>query len=225
MDNEIKFIDLLPILLRRWWLIVGCALLCGAIALTYTHFFMEELFVSKGLLYVNSSSSKETTANLTLSNITTSQKLVSTYIEIINSDTFMDKVSERSNTGYAPDRIRHMVSMSAKNETEILEVRVASTSRENAQAIANTILFSANEEITRVVKGGSVEVVDSATLPSSPSSPNARNNILIGIMLGGALGVLIVFVVEVLDKRVKNQDDLAVKYDLPVLGLIPSLKV
>ena len=43
-------------------------------------------------------------------------------------------------------------------------------------------------------------------------------------MLGGVLSVLGVLVAEMLDNRIKTEDDLKKGYDFPILGTIPDLE-
>ena len=67
-----------------------------------------------------------------------------------------------------------------------------------------------------------MKILDHANLPVSPSSPNIPLNTLIGILLGAILSVLMIFVTEMMDTRIKSADDLGDRYTLPVLGVIPS---
>lgn len=223
MSNEIKLTDIINMMLRRWWIIALCAVVSGIAAFIITYFVIDPLYISKGLLYVNNTSTREA-STIELNDLTTSQKLVNTYIEILKSDSFMQRVAENSGLGYSADSVRKMVAMSGRNQTEILEVKTTSKAPEIAFAITSTILQSSNEEIGRVIKGGSVEIVDNANFPTQPSFPNHKMNILIGVILGVAIGALIIFAIEMFDIRVKNHEDLQSRYEFPILGLIPNLK-
>jgi hypothetical protein len=116
-----------------------------------------------------------------------------------------------------------MIKASSVSETEVFEVSVSCEDRSDAKIIADTISIVAPPEIIRVVKAGSVEVVDKAVEPSSHSSPNITQNTIIGIMLGIALALGLAFLLELMNTSIKSKDDLVEAYKLPVLTMIPNL--
>jgi len=66
----------------------------------------------------------------------------------------------------------------------------------------------------------SVQVAQEASVPSGPSSPNTKRNTLLGALLGLAFGIAIVFLLERLDRRIRQPGDLERIYRLPVLGTV-----
>lgn len=67
-----------------------------------------------------------------------------------------------------------------------------------------------------------VAVLAQATVPTTPSSPNVLRNVLLGLLSGTALGVLLVFGLELRDRRVRSVDDVVMTLELPVLGVMPK---
>ena len=113
--------------------------------------------------------------------------------------------------------------MDAANETEIIEIKYKDVSPKRAQDVLQLILDNAQSEITRVISGCRVETIDNATLPTTSSYPDTRQNTFLGILIGIILGIAIIFIRELLDTRVKDDDDLKTRYKMPVLGVIPNL--
>lgn len=64
-------------------------------------------------------------------------------------------------------------------------------------------------------------IVGPAALPLEPSSPDYVRNILIALVLGLALGVGLVFLLDRLDDRLRGREDLEMRLAAPVLALIP----
>ncbi|MDU6855748.1 MAG: Wzz/FepE/Etk N-terminal domain-containing protein [Clostridiales bacterium] len=221
--NEISLQEIFMILWNKVWVIILCTLIGGVAAFGISAFVLDPTYTSRVSMYVNSNTERENTiANL--NDINASQKLVSTYIEILKSDNVLSKVITETGFTYTPEQIRKMLTASAVNGTEIFEVKITTKDANEAAVIANTIAAVAPEEIIRVVKAGSVELIDEAVPATSPSSPNVLLNTIIGLMLGGVLSVLGVLVAEMLDNRIKNEDDLKKGYDFPILGTIPDLE-
>ncbi len=221
--NEISLQEIFMILWNKVWVIILCTLIGGVAAFGISAFVLDPTYTSRVSMYVNSNTERENTiANL--NDINASQKLVSTYIEILKSDNVLSKVITETGFTYTPEQIRKMLTASAVNGTEIFEVKITTEDANEAAVIANTIAAVAPEEIIRVVKAGSVELIDEAVPATSPSSPNVLLNTIIGLMLGGVLSVLGVLVAEMLDNRIKTEDDLKKGYDFPILGTIPDLE-
>lgn len=221
--NEISLQEIFMILWNKVWVIILCTLIGGVAAFGISAFVLDPTYTSRVSMYVNSNTERENTiANL--NDINASQKLVSTYIEILKSDNVLSKVITETGFTYTPEQIRKMLTASAVNGTEIFEVKITTEDANEAAVIANTIAAVAPEEIIRVVKAGSVELIDEAVPATSPSSPNVLLNTIIGLLLGGVLSVLGVLVAEMLDNRIKTEDDLKKGYDFPILGTIPDLE-
>lgn len=221
--NEISLQEIFMILWNKVWVIILCTLIGGVAAFGISAFVLDPTYTSRVSMYVNSNTERENTiANL--NDINASQKLVSTYIEILKSDNVLSKVITETGFNYTPEQIRKMLTASAVNGTEIFEVKITTKDADEAAVIANTIAAVAPEEIIRVVKAGSVELIDEAVPATQPSSPNVLLNTVIGLMLGGVLSVLGVLVAEMLDNRIKHEDDLKKAFDFPILGTIPDLE-
>lgn len=221
-QNEITLQEIFSILWGKVLLIILCAIIGGGAAFGVTKFMIKPEYTSKVTMYVNNSDTKQD-AYMNINDINASQKLVSTYVEILKSDTVLAKVLQSSGLDYSITEIRNMMSASSVNGTEIFEVKVVSKDPEHAALIANTIAEVGPEQIIRVVKAGSVELIDPAKVPQKPSSPNVILNTIIGIMLGGVLSVLGVLVYAMLDTRIKTEEDLEKSYGLPILGAIPCI--
>jgi capsular exopolysaccharide synthesis family protein len=69
---------------------------------------------------------------------------------------------------------------------------------------------------------GNAEVVQKADVPTSPSSPQPRRDAMLGGILGLLLGVAFAFVVERLDRRLRDPIDLERAFGLPILGTVPD---
>ena len=78
-------------------------------------------------------------------------------------------------------------------------------------------------EIAEAAKDISVQVVDTATAPAGPSSPNLVLNVLVALALGLLVGLLAAVVREYRDNSVHTRHDIVVATGVPVLGLIPRM--
>ena len=229
MKEEINLIRIFEIILKLWWVILVFALIGTLIAFSISSFFMTPLYTSNAKVYV-SGSQKSESVGLNINDINLSQRLVGTYIEILTGNSFLEDVASAYNTqrsdgedAISAGQIKRNLEMSSANETEILQIKYSDTSPEKAQKILKVILKSAPNEITRVIKGCQISIVDYADVPVDTSYPNVEQNTFIGFFLGIVLGVIAVFFKELFDTRIKDDEDLKGKYGVAVLGMIPNL--
>ncbi|MGA3224500.1 MAG: polysaccharide biosynthesis tyrosine autokinase [Acidobacteriaceae bacterium] len=65
--------------------------------------------------------------------------------------------------------------------------------------------------------------IDPADAPDFPSSPRRSVNLMLGLLSGLGLGLLLSFVVEMLDTNIKTIYDIEERLGLPMLGVVPQV--
>ena len=224
MNEQINIMDIMNMVIKRWWVVIITTLIGGGLAFAISTFFIEPQYTSSGKLIANNTNERNESV-VSINTLNTNYRLVATYIQIFQTDTFLKNIASESGLNYSAGQIRSMVSMNSLNNTEVLQIDVTNKSKMDARLIAELILDNAQLEIERIGSGGFVSIIDEASIPDKPSSPNIQLNTIIGVLLGALLGILIVFVIELFDTRIKSEDDLVNKYEMPILGVIPDLGI
>lgn len=223
-NEEVQEIDLIKLFreyLKRWWLIVLCVLIAGGGALFGTKKFVTPLYQASITVYVNNTRSGEYIDYISGSNLQASQKLVSTYSNIIISDTVLTKVAAKAGKGYTAESLRKLLTTQQISDTELFNVFIRCEDPEEAAYLANTVAKVAPKELEAVVEGSSAKVVDYAKVPEKRYSPNYSRNTILGVLLGLVLSVGYITIRSLLDVRIKEDADLLEMFDIPVLGQIP----
>jgi tyrosine-protein kinase Etk/Wzc len=86
-------------------------------------------------------------------------------------------------------------------------------------------MFRTKHEEARILeaeKARDVTVIERASVPTTPISPNVSSNIVIGILSGLLIGLIMAFITESLDTSIGRVDDIEEMLKVPVLGIIPS---
>ena len=208
--------------LNRWWLLLIGAVITAILFLFYTIFFVTPIYSAGVTVYVNSSKGGEEVTNITNTSLVTAQRLVNTYIKIIESDSVLTKVAEASQLDISADDIRRSMSAEQVDNTELFKVHIAHSDPELAAQIANAVAEVAPREIEDVVAGSSTKIIDYAKVPRVPSSPNTKKNCVLGGVGGFVLVLAYLTARFLLDVRIKDEDELTMLFDAPVLGQIPA---
>jgi capsular exopolysaccharide synthesis family protein len=72
------------------------------------------------------------------------------------------------------------------------------------------------------MQAGTVQIAQGASIPTAPSSPKTLQNAVMGAILGLILGLGLAFLLERLDRRIREPKDLETIYRLPLLGVVPQ---
>lgn len=221
MNYEFSILDILKVFIKKWWIFVVTAVVFAVMAVVYTKFFVQPVYVSRGTAYITASSeSYSAQGNITLSDLMLSQELTYTYAEVLNSNTYLKSVAKESGLNYDHIQLKNMISIESVEGASVMVVKVRAYDPKEACIIAETFLNGAQEEVGRVIKGGIIEIIDHAEVPVAPSSPSYPRNILLAVIFAFLLVGIIVFCAEYFDDRIKGSQDLSV-YNLPVLAEIP----
>lgn len=223
-EIDINLTKIFEMLKKKAVFIIVVGIIGAIISGCVTNFFIEPQYTASVKLHAYSNSDNKIGASSDISSgqIDASQKLINTYLEIIMSRTFLEKVADSVGNVTAA-QLGSMISCSHIEDTVAFRVSVTSTSPELATNIANTVAELCPDEIIRVLKVGGVEVIDYATVPTDPSSPNLPKNIVIGFGAGFVLAFLYFFIRELFDTKIHDRGDLEKEFDIPILGMIPRI--
>lgn len=79
-------------------------------------------------------------------------------------------------------------------------------------------------DLERQTTRTNVSVLKSASEPIEPSSPKTLLNLFLAVFVGTAMGLLTIFGMEFLNRKLRTEDDLLTVFDLPLLGSVPDAK-
>lgn len=221
---EIDLRDFLKNLVKRIWLVALCAVILGTAVFVYTKNFVAPKYQASVSMYVNNNSGKDSTY-ISSSDLAVALRLVATYVNIIQSDSVLDKVIQETRLPLTTAQVRSMISAHVVDETEMFKVTVTTPNPQMSADLANAIASFAPAVISEIIEGSNAKIIDYARVPKSSTSPNYMTSAVLGAIVGAALAVLAILIQTLLDVRIKNEEDLAKICNIPVLGIIPDLSV
>ena len=130
------------------------------------------------------------------------------------------------NKEYKATTVRPKLSFGTAEESTTFTITTKSPDANEAYALARVCEIIVADYIESLYPGvGLVATIDSAVLNENPTNNNTFLFTLIGLVAGFVLAFVIVYIIELSDNRVKNEDDLAAKTGLSVVGIIPDTQI
>lgn len=153
------------------------------------------------------------------------KQAVETYRSLITSSLVLDPVTEDLGLTAAPTGI----SASAPLNSAIITITVDNRNPGQAARIANAVAESFATVVTGTLEkrdqaaAFSIRIVtlEPAQVPTNPVAPNLSLSLIIGSLLGLAVGVGVALLRATLDRRVRVAADVEAAVPVPVLGQIP----
>ena len=221
-DNDIAEIDLLgiiSILLNRFWVIFGAALLAAAAGFMISKFVLTPTFESTTKIYILNKSENTT---VTYSDVQMGTQLTKDYAELINSRYVLETViGQLSLPEMEYKDLLKKVSVHTPTDTRIVSITVTDYDPQQAQNIANCIREVAGEHIQNVMDIEAVNVVEEANLPTVKAGPSVVKWTAVGGILGVFLVCAVILIHYLLDDSIKSSEDVEKYLGLSTLALIP----
>lgn len=109
----------------------------------------------------------------------------------------------------------------ATKQVELMQLQ--RQSRVYEQAYSTLTSKYEDMRLMEQMKVAGLKVVDSASLPNSPVSPQVMQSLALGALLGLFLGIGFAFFLHYIDDTINTEEDAQRFLDLPVLGSIPKI--
>lgn len=217
MEETIDLSKLFAILKKniKYLIILPIAFLVLSMVITFI--FMTPKYSASTQVLVNQ---KEIDSQMRAQEVQSNLQLVNTYTEIIKSPRILDKVSKNLKGQYSSEEISNMLTVSNQAESQILDISVENKNRETASNVANEIATVFSKDVSKIMNVDNVSILSKADNNAKKVSPNPYANIGISVAIGFISAILFIILKELLDKRIKNENDVNQDLDLPVLGVI-----
>lgn len=219
---EFSFKDILHVIRKNFVFMLIVSLVIGVGAYFATKLFIRPTYTSTVKLYVNANSNGKTSYD-DINSHNYAQKMVATYIEILNTNSFRNEVAKELPDNYSAAFLKQAISYSEVTDTEVFSATVSCADPIEAKTVADAVAKAAPATIKKQFEGNaSLKIVDEAQLPEKPTAPHPARNAIIAFLAGLVLTMLIAFLRDYFDVKIKYDYEMTVLCGLPVLAAIPE---
>ena len=213
-------------ILHKNWILLMILLVLGLVGGAGYALLQAPKYVSSTQLYVSVRTEGAATGDL-VQGTTFARQMVTSYVDVVDTALVLDPVIEKLGLDTTVAGLAPRVSATTPLNTVLIDIAVTDGDPEQAAAIANAVAESFAAVVQSTLEQPTAEdasspvtvtVTEPAVAPAAASSPNVRMLILLGGLLGLALGVGVAMLRTVLDNRIHTLHDLEDITDRPMLG-------
>ena len=213
-------LDLFHLLRKHLKLVILLPLACMLVAGVYSFVMMPNTYSATVSMYVLVQQDNANSHSLS-SDLSASQMVTNDVATLLKSDRVVNETASslglESLTGYK-------TSITSSTTSRVLSLEVAGPDAQMAANIANKMADEVSTVAHDVMSVDSVNVVDSAKVPTAPSGPKRPLYMAVGLLGGLFVSVAIVVVEDMLNTKVRDQEELEELLGVPVIGRIPAMK-
>ncbi len=175
-------------------------------------------------IYVTNTASSSQSSNdsVNYNDINASQKLVSTYSMILQTDEVLELLRKETNLTMTTPEILDVLSFTQRNNTEILRIVATTNDPYLSAKICNGYAAIAQTVTSEVIQGGSAKILSKAKANGEPSSPNVRVLTVAGFFLGFCISAAAFVLVTMFSNKIKGEDEVAERCNVAVIGSVPD---
>lgn len=220
--QDIGLKDLLVAIIEKWWLVLLGIVLAGGITYWISVSYYVPVYNAQSTLFIGKDPS--VVASINVNDLRIGDELINDYQELIQSRLVTEKVL--SNLGYRMDsvQLKENLAIYLVKDSRFMYISYTDPNPDIAMEVANEYSRVLVEEAEAIVGVKNIAVVDYAIEPDDPIDSGLITNLTVSGLVGGMIGIFIIFIIMFFDNRMKSEEDVEELLGLPVLGSIPVFK-
>ena len=224
MEESIGLKEMIDILKKRLLLIIMIVFIFSLAGLIIGFFVIKPVYEATATLMISVEDNQETNDILTNDKLVAAQKLASTYKVIIASKSVINKVISDLNLSTTYEHLLEDISVRQVEDTEIISISVRRRNSGEAELIANSILDTSINEISRLTSKERIKTIDRAIASNKPVNLNKFIIIILSFILGIITSILTAFYLDYMSDSPKDIEKFEMYLGLRVLGVVPSIR-
>lgn len=221
MEEELN-VNYLFDVLKKWFLLILLCTLIGLGGAIFYGYSSSIIYESSTTLYVEP---QVNSSIVDYEGILTNSKMIKTYKQILKSRKITEKVINNLKLNISYEKLLNMTTINTVSDTEMLSISVRSEYYQQAPIIANEIAAVFIEQMKEDMGIENIVVVDEAIENLTPVEPNMIKLSILGLVAGILVGCAFAFLLDSMDNKIKNHDDVKKYLKIKTIGMIPNYNV
>lgn len=219
-EREIDLRELFFVLFRKKVIILLVTVIFMLSAVLVTKLLISPVYYSSAQVYILNRQNQNSI--ITSSDLSSALQLTNDAKVVMTSRETLQKVIENLGLDMSVEQLAGMVSVSTDNDTRILKIGARSTDAFLARDIVNEVVEIGAENVVEKMGVERMSLLDSANLPTAPSSPSLKKNMVLAGGCGFAFSCVIILALYLFNDKIRIVEDVERYLNLTNLGIIPA---
>lgn len=215
-------LELLTLMRKHLKLVIALPLACALATALVSWAALPNTYTASVSMYVLTKASTASGADgITNTDLTASQMLTNDVATLIKSERVMTDTAKSLQMTSLDD---YKVNVTSSTTTRVVTVSVTGESAQSVAIIVNQLAKTIDEVAQEVMDVRSVNVIDEAGEPQVPSGPPRVMYTTVALFAGLFVAMALVVLMDMLNTRVRNPEEIEELLGVPVIGRIPVIK-
>lgn len=213
-------LELFQLLKKHLKLVITLPVVC-AIAMGIVSFaVMDNTYTATTTMYVRANNTDDN-GQMNYNDLSASQMLSNDIATLLDSDSVKSGAAKELGLTDLDD---YKVSVSSETTTRVITLSVTGTDAKETAEVAKAMASSVSTVAQNVGAAQSINVIDEAKTPESPSGPKRTLYIAVAFLAGIFIAVAYVVLADMLNTRIRGAEEAEELLGIPVVGRIPAMK-
>lgn len=165
-----------------------------------------------------------TSGQVTSSEIKMSSEIISTYEELVKSNTSIKEIKESLNLEISQQDLRDSIEIRRVDKTNLVEITVKSNDNKLTASVANKSAEVLAKKVKEIYKISQMYIIDPAQTPDMPYNVNYVRDFVIFLILGLIASIVYVVLLVKYDTTIKSAENIEEDLGIKTLSAIPNKK-
>ena len=211
-------LELFQLLKKHLKLVITLPVVCAIVMGIASFAMMDNTYTATTSMYILA---KTDGGQMSYNDLSASQMLSNDIATLLDSNSV--KSGAANDLGLS-DLDDYKIAVSSETTTRVITLSVTGTDAKETAKVARAMANSVSTVAQNVGAAQSINVVDEAKTPESPSGPERLLYVAVAFLAGVFIAIAYVVLADILNMRIRGAEEAEELLGIPVVGRIPAMK-
>lgn len=221
-NKDIDLKAMYQIVKKIWWLLLLLTIIGSGMAYGLTVKYMTPIYEGKTVLYIGNENKGLGALDISLGQLEAGSQLLIDYKQVALTHFVINEVIKNLRLNISYEDFQKNVVIESIQNSRLFTVGFRDPNPEIAKLVSDELAKQLTVAALQIVGVENIRILDQASVPQKPVTPNKYINSAIGGLVGILISMFIIFFLYLLDDTVKDEDDIEKLIGVSALGSIPD---
>lgn len=211
-------LELFQLLKKHLKLVITLPVVCAIVMGIASFAMMDNTYTATTSMYILA---KTDGGQMSYNDLSASQMLSNDIATLLDSDSVKSGAAKDLGLSDLDD---YKIAVSSETTTRVITLSVTGTDAKETAKVARAMANSVSTVAQNVGAAQSINVVDEAKTPESPSGPKRLLYVAVAFFAGVFIAIAYVVLEDMLNTRIRGAEEAEELLGIPVVGRIPAMK-